>query len=424
VFEFIRRNFRWIAGGFILTYFSSFGQTYFISASVSEWRAMFGLTHGEFGRLYMFATLASALCIPFVGRLIDVVQAHLMVALVVPILAGATLLAAYASSLPMLVFAIFLLRLFGQGMMTNIALTSTGRWFVAERGRAISLVVLGHQGGEATIPLAFAALTIAYGYRVGWLAATIALVVVGLPLAYWCYRTPRALPLSASAELAEQDRLPHAQPSMEAATLPEVRSWTRGEVLRDPIFWALLAGVLAPAFIGTTIFYHQNYLTALHSWPPQLFAMALLVMALTTVCCALITGAVIDRLSATSVLPYFLLPLAAACFVLAYSGAEITLFILMVLLGISYGIASTLFGALWPEIYGLANLGAVRSITVSAAVLATAIGPGITGTLIDHGMSLPAQMIFLGCYCLLAAGAMAIASVFLQRRFCNTASNT
>jgi sugar phosphate permease len=424
VFEFIRRNFRWIAGGFILTYFSSFGQTYFISASVSEWRAMFGLTHGEFGRLYMFATLASALCIPFVGRLIDVVQAHLMVALVVPILAGATLLAAYASSLPMLVFAIFLLRLFGQGMMTNIALTATGRWFVAERGRAISLVVLGHQGGEATIPLAFAALTIAYGYRVGWLAATIALVVVGLPLAYWCYRTPRALPLSASAELAEQDRLPHAQPSMKAATLPEVRSWTRGEVLRDPIFWALLAGVLAPAFIGTTIFYHQNYLTALHSWPPQLFAMALLVMALTTVCCALITGAVIDRLSATLVLPYFLLPLAAACFVLAFSGAEITLFILMVLLGISYGIASTLFGALWPEIYGLENLGAVRSITVSAAVLATAIGPGVTGTLIDRGMSLPAQMIFLGCYCLLAAGAMAIASVFLQRRSYNAASKT
>jgi MFS family permease len=424
VFEFIRRNFRWIAGGFILTYFSSFGQTYFISASVSEWRAMFGLTHGEFGRLYMFATLASALCIPFIGRLIDVVQAHLMVALVMPILAGATLLAAYASSLPMLIFAIFLLRLFGQGMMTNIALTATGRWFVAERGRAVSLVVLGHQGGEATIPLAFAALTIAYGYSLGWLAAAIALVVVGLPLAYWCYRTPRPLPLAASAELTERPRPPHTQPPVQTATLPEERSWTRGEVLSDPIFWTLLAGVLAPAFIGTTIFYHQNYLTALHSWPPQLFAMSLLIMALTTICCALITGAVIDRLSATSVLPYFLLPLAAACFVLAYSGTEITLFILMVLLGISYGMASTLFGALWPEIYGLANLGAVRSITVSAAVLATAIGPGVTGTLIDRGMSLPVQMIFLGCYCLLAAGAMVIASVFLQRRSYNAASNT
>lgn len=385
----------------MLTYFSSFGQTYFISASVAEWRAMFGLTNGEFGRIYMFATLASAACIPFVGRLLDVVQAHHMIALVVPILAGAALLAGYASSLPVLILAIFLLRLFGQGMMTHIALTTTGRWFVAQRGRAVSLVVLGHQGGEATIPLAFAALTIAYGYSVGWLAAAIALLVVGLPFAFWCYRNPR---------------VPHRQSSIEKTTSPPVRSWTQKEVLSDPIFWALLLGVLAPAFIGTTIFYHQNYLTALHNWPQKLFAMSLMIMALTTVGCALITGAAIDRFGASSILPYFLLPLGGACFVLAYSGPEITLFIMMMLLGISYGIASTLFGSLWPEIYGLANLGAVRSVTVSAMVLATAVGPGVTGTLIDYGMSLPAQMMFLGFYCFLAAVAMVLVSVVLRRR--------
>ena len=398
---FIKHNFRWIAGGFMLTFFSSLGQTYFISASVSEWQVAFGLSHGEFGRLYMFATLASALCLPFVGRLVDVVQAHRIVAVVAPVLAGASLLAGYASSVPMLVAAVFLLRLFGQGMMTHIALTTTGRWFVAERGRAISLVVLGHQGGEATIPLAFAAITIAYGYRVGWVAAAVALLVIGLPFAYWAYHKPR---------------VPHGQLSTEKKRSPEVRSWTRREVLRDPIFWILLTGVLAPAFIGTTIFYHQNYLTALHDWPPQLFATSLLVMALTTVGFALLTGAAIDRFGATVVLPFFLLPLASACFALAYSGPEITLFIVMVLLGISYGISSTLFGSLWPEIYGLANLGGVRSITVSAAVLATAIGPGLTGTLIDRGMDLPAQMMFFGIYCLLAAGAMTIASVSLSRR--------
>ena len=115
-------------------------------------------------------------------------------------------------------------------------------------------------------------------------------------------------------------------------------------------------------------------------------------------------------------LPFFLLPLSAACFALAYSGPEITLFIMMVLLGISYGIASTLFGSLWPEVYGVANLGAVRSVTVSAMVMATAAGPGLTGTLIDIGISLPTQMLFLASYCLVAAGVMKIASVRIQRR--------
>jgi MFS family permease len=402
---FLKRNFRWIAGGFMLTYFSSFGQTYFISASIAEWQAAFDLSHGEFGRLYMFATLASALCLPFVGRLVDVMAAHYTIALVVPVLAAATLLGGYASSIQTLVIAIFLLRLFGQGMMTHIALTATGRWFDVERGRAVSLVVLGHQGGEATIPLAFSAIALGYGYRMGWVAGAIALLVIGLPFAFWAYHQPRT---------------PHERHSVETKRLPEIRSWTRREVFRDPIFWVLLTGVLAPPFIGTTIFYHQNYLTALHNWPPQFFALSLLIMALTTVGFALATGAIIDRFGARAVLPYFLLPLSGACFGLAYSGPAITLFIVMFFLGISYGISSTLFGALWPEIYGVVNLGGIRSIIVSAAVFATAAGPGLTGTLIDRGLALPTQMVFIGAYCLLAAGAMAIASACLRRRFSKT----
>jgi MFS family permease len=127
MFAFLRENFRWIAGGFLLTYFSSFGQTFFVSASIAEWQAAFDLSHGEFGRLYMFATLASALCLPFLGRLVDVVPEHRSILLVVPVLAAATLLAAYAPSVTVLAVAIFLLRLFGQGMMTHIALTATGR---------------------------------------------------------------------------------------------------------------------------------------------------------------------------------------------------------------------------------------------------------------------------------------------------------
>jgi MFS family permease len=398
---FLRRNARWIAGGFVLTFFSSFGQTYFISASIAEWQAAFDLSHGEFGRLYMFATLASALCLPFVGRLVDVIPAHRTIAVSMPVLAAATVLAAYASSVPVLIGAIFLLRLFGQGMMTHIALTTTGRWFLVERGRAISLVVLGHQGGEAILPLAFSFIAIALGYRAGWIAGAVALLAIGLPLAYWAYSQPR------------KHQSHHADTG---SKLAEIRSWTRREVLRDPIFWVLLSGILAPPFIGTTVFYHQNYLTTLNDWPPQLFAVSLVVLSLTTVGFALISGALIDRYGAGSILPIFLLPLGAACFALAFSGPAYTLFIVMVLLGISYGISSTLFGSLWPEIYGLDNLGSIRAITVSAAVFATAAGPGLTGTLIDRGVNLPTQMMFVGGYCLLAMVAMSIASAYLRRR--------
>jgi MFS family permease len=398
---FIRENFRWIAGGFVLTFFSSFGQTYFISGSIAEWQATFDLSHGQIGRIYMFATLGSALCLPFLGRLVDLVPAHRMLVLVIPVLAAAALMAGYASSVLMLISAIFLLRLFGQGMMTHMALTATGRWFSAERGRAVSLVVLGHQGGEATLPLAFSTIAIGYGYQAGWIAGAAALLLVGLPFSYWAYRQPRE---------------PHGRDAGAAESSQSVRSWTRGEVMRDPVFWVLLSGVLAPGFIGTTIFYHQNYMTTLNDWPPQLFAQSLIVLASTTVIFALASGAIIDRVGANRVLPFFLLPLSAACFAMAISGPAWSLFLVMVLLGISYGISSTLFGSLWPENYGVVYLGSIRSVTVSAMVLATAAGPGLTGTLIDKGIALPTQMNFIGAYCVLAAGAMAIAATALCRR--------
>ena len=399
--KFIRENFRWIAGGFVLTFFSSFGQTYFISGSIAEWQAMFNLSHGQIGRIYMFATLGSALCLPFLGRLVDSISAHRMLLLVIPVLSAAALMAGYASSVLMLISAIFLLRLFGQGMMTHMALTATGRWFSAERGRAVSLVVLGHQGGEATLPLAFSAIAIGYGYQTGWIAGAAALLLVGLPFSYWAYRQPRE---------------PHGRDASADESTQVVRSWTRKEVMRDPVFWVLLTGVLAPGFIGTTIFYHQNYMTTLNGWPPQLFAQSLVVLASTTVVCALASGAIIDRVGANRVLPFFLLPLSAACFAMAVSGPAWSLFLVMVLLGISYGISSTLFGSLWPENYGVVYLGSIRSVTVSAMVLATAAGPGLTGTLIDRGVELPTQMKFIGVYCLLAAGAMALAAIVLRRR--------
>ena len=92
------------------------------------------------------------------------------------------------------------------------------------------------------------------------------------------------------------------------------------------------------------------------------------------------------------------------------------LYLVMVLLGISYGVSSTLFGSLWPGIYGTVYLGSIRAVTVSAVVIATAAGPGLTGTLIDQGVTLPRQMLYLGIYCLVATVAMATAAIFLRRR--------
>jgi MFS family permease len=395
-FSFLRENFRWVFAGFLLCLFSAFGQTYFIALSGGEIRAEYGLSNGEFGGLYMGATLASAMVLPFVGRIVDYLSVSRTVAITVPMLALACILMATSSSIVMLGLTLFLLRLFGQGMMTHISLTAMGRWFTGQRGRAVSLATLGMQAGEGSFPILMVSLFALLGWRHSWLASAATLMIVALPAIFFLMR---------------EERQPRS------TDMPERRSaarhWTRGEVLRDPLFWLSVTGVLAPAFIGTTIFFHQAWLVEIRGWEPQAFASAFTLLAAMTICFVLVGGQLIDTFGATSLLPGFLLPLAAGCFVLAFFDSEWGIFAFMALMGVGYGLSSTLFGALWPEVYGTEHLGSVRSFIVALMVLSSALGPGITGWLIDLGVYYPHQIGVMGLYCLAASAIM----LFVSRRF-------
>jgi len=384
IFTFLRDNARWVAGGFLLTFFSSFGQTYFISLSAGEIRAEYGLSHGGFGTLYMLATLASAATLPQIGKIVDRISVASTVLLAAPVLAIACLLMAWSNALALLALSIYLLRLFGQGMFTHIAMTAMGRWFAAQRGRAISLTAIGVNFGEAVFPISFVGVAALVGWRGSWLVAAGVLLLIALPAIY---------------SLLRQERTP--QSVVQDPNRPAVRDWTRGEVIRDPLFWAALTGVMAPAFIGTTIFFHQVYLSELRGWGPSVFAASFAIMSSMTILFALVAGQLVDRFSATRLLPIFLVPLSLSCFVLASTEAPWGAYVFMAFMGISYGFSSTLFGALWPELYGSKHLGGIRSLIVAFMVFGTAMGPGVSGALIDAGVPYPAQITAMGLYCVM-----------------------
>lgn len=387
MFAFLQTNARWIAGGFLLTFFSSFGQTFFIGLSGEELRAKFDLTDGQFGLTYMLATLASAATLPFIGRVLDIMPGRRVVLFVIPCLSLACLLIAYAPSVVIMVLALYLLRLFGQGMMTHTALTETGRWFAAGRGRATSLVVPGHQFGEALLPISFALIAAAAGWQTAWIIAIVALMLIALPALQILWRV---------------ERVPGETVPEDEAEVRTARDWTRAEVLRDPLFYALLVCVLAPPFIGTTIFFHQDYLVELRGYSDLAFAAAFPIKAATTVFFSLVCGQLIDRLGSFRLLPFFLLPLGIASATAALLTPAWGVYFFMFLIGISYGFTATLVGALWPEVYGTKHLGSIRSVIVAAMVFSTALGPGLTGALIDAGITLPTQLLWMSVWCLVA----------------------
>jgi sugar phosphate permease len=399
ILKFLRANSRWLAGAFLLTFFSSFGQTFFISLSSGGIRSEYGLTNGGFGTLYMVATLASALTLPWLGQIVDWTTARRVTFFIVPMLAIACFFMAFSHSIMLLGLTIYLLRLFGQGMMTHNAMTATARWFVNNRGRALSIAVIGHQTGEALFPFTYVAVSALIGWRMSWVAAAIFLIVVALPLAGWLNGPER--------EPAGDEPQDHSL---------KLIGWTRGQVLRDGLFYLLMAGILAPGFIGTTVFFHQVYLIELRGWSREAFAIAFMALAGMTLISGLIAGQMIDRFSATRLLPGFLLPLGLACIVLGLVEAQWAAFAFMALMGVTYGFSSTISGAIWPEVYGLKHLGAIRSLTVAFIVFSTAAGPGVTGYLIDIGIPYPAQILAMGIYCFGAAAMLLpVSAAFLKR---------
>lgn len=396
---FLGRNARWLGAAFVLTAFSGFGQTFFISLSAGDLRQAFGLSHGELGSLYMLATLGSALTLPTLGRTLDRFTVPQVAAGVMLALGGFCLLMALTPHVAVLAAALYGLRLFGQGMMSNTAMTATGRWFDAQRGRAVAVVGLGYPASEALLPITFVTLSALIGWRQTWGLAAAVMVLAVLPLVLLLLR---------------KERVQQAQDLARTGTAP--RNWSRADVLRDPLFYVVSAGVLAPPFIATAILFHQVYLSELRGWPKELFALAFMVMSATAVLSSLVLGGLIDRFSARALMPFMLVPLTAGCIVLALVHQPAGVFAFMALLGLSNGFVATFTGALWPELYGTAHLGAIRSVVFAVMVFASALGPGLTGWLIDLSVPFDLQILGMGLYCLAMIGALTAASRILKRR--------
>lgn len=400
--QFLRANARWLAAGLLLTFSSGVGQTYFIALFAGQIRSEFALSHGEFGVLYMLATLASAISLVWLGRTMDVRTPRFVAFFTIICLAAAAGLMVISEGVATLVVALYSLRLFGQGMMSHVAMTAMGRWFVKERGRAVSLTATGYQLGEGVLPIMVVSLLVFFDWRVLWLGAGVVLLLITLP----CVLMLLGLPRTPAAS--------------EAVAHSSNKQWTHAEVLRDSMFWLVISGVLAPAFIGTSVFFHQVHLAEIKGWQPSLIASAFSLMAVCTVVVGLVSGRLIDAVGSLLLLPWFLLPLALACLLLAHVDASSGAWWFMAMLGVSYGISSSLFGALWPELYGTAHLGAVRSLVFAAMVMSSALGPGVTGSLIDLGVGFEEQLAAMAIYCLLAAFLMALVTRRLQARAATT----
>jgi len=396
--RFLRTNLSWLGAGLLLTLASSFGQTFFISLMGGHYREELGLSHGEFGGIYMAGTLLSAITLIYAGGIADRLSARKLGALVMVGLAGACLFMSQVSSAAMLFVAIYLLRFLGQGMLSHLEVTAIARWYSATRGKALAIASWGHPLGEGILPATVALMLTMMHWRSVWMTMAAVLFLVLVPVYILTLREER------------QPQGSETAPSL--LTGLRGKHWTRPEVLRHPLFWWLIPVLMGSPLIGTAVLFHQAHIAEIKGWTLAQLTAGFPVYAGLSITTSLVFGALVDRFTACRILPLYLVPLGIGIVVLGLFDAPWVAFVALGSIGMTAGAGMATVGAMWAELYGTKHLGSIRALSVAAMVFSSALGPGLTGILIDLGVGFEVQCVWMGLYCL----AMSPVIVWLMRR--------
>lgn len=383
--EFIRRHWRFLCFGFVLAFFSSFGQTFFVALFSAEIRTAFALSHGGFGFIYSVSTLAAGVCLIWLGGRLDDIDLRLYAMAVTAGLIAACLAVGAVSSVAMLYLAIFALRLVGQGLMSHTAQTTMSRYFDADRGKALSVSALGFPAGQALFPVIVVAMIASLGWRETWLAFGAVIALVLAPAVLWLLKGHGARHRALMARVSAGQGVPEG-----AGETASPRQWSRAEVVRDVRFYLVMPAILGPGFLMTGVLFHQVHLVETKGWSLAWFAACFFAYGAIYLAAGLFAGPACDKGGATRLLPYYLIPLAAGLLVLAVFDHPAAALAFLSLSGFTNGVSRTIAGTMWAETYGVSHLGAIRALVAAIQVFGTAIAPVGMGWMLDAGVTMEA----------------------------------
>ncbi len=386
--DFIKQNLRWLAACLLMYLCSCFGQTFFISLYATEIRFTFRLTHGEWGMIYASGTLLSALLMLFLGSIVDKVQLKNVITIIFFILALLCLAMYLNDSIYLLILIIFGLRFCGQGMLFHIPAVAIGRWFGRNKGKATSISVIGFSIGEAFFPIIFAIIISFSGWRESWIYSFLILVFL-LPIILKLIKFERS-PFS-------KKECYHLQAGLYS------KHWSRNEVLKHWLFWAVAIPMLVTPIFSTAFFFFQLHLIEIKNWNIVKYFAIFPFYTFSSVLALLFSGFLIDKFGVSKIIPFFLIPMSFGLILFSFGKNYMLVCIGFILMGTSQGTAMTIGGTFWPNYFGTKNLGSIRSLSTSSMVFGTALGPFIVGQILDIGISYDLILLFMGLIAILAS---------------------
>ena len=311
------------------------------------------LSRDSYAQINLWATLGGALvCLP-VGAWLDRFGLKNGALILLPALAIVVLVMSGTHVAAMGLFILVLLtRALGQGAMSVLSLAVAGRAFKHKSGAAagsyavlmsvlfmIAFVIVGGVVHDS-------------GWRIAWIGIGIGLLVM-MPVALWLRNT--------SADKRE-----------EAGTDEDL---TLAQSMRIPAFWAYAAGIAAFAAISSATGLFNQALLAERGFDQKMAYQFLAGSAMIALLGQMICGAGLRWLPIRFWLGGALFVQAAALASYQFIHTSAGMWTLAVLMGLSGGIITVAFFAIWGDSFGKRHLGRIQGVAQMCTVLASALGP-------------------------------------------------
>ena len=357
--------------GFLIIFFASYGQTFFIALFNDDIKDLYNLSDGQFGMIYALATTFSSLLLINFAKLIDFIDLRIYSFLVT---LGLLLPCVAIYFLPENIFFLFLiifaLRFFGQGAMTHAGITSMTRYFGENRGKAISIGNLGGMLGVMFLPIIIVYLNKFFDFKQIWLFCSLSIILF-LPVLYY------TLSNQSERQIKFHDSIKN-----------EKKIWTTLQVIKNKKFLIYLPLTTSFSFIGTGLMFHQIFIFTQKGWTLDMLGTGFIFLGAFSIIGLLLGGPLIDLLNPKKAIVYLMLPIFIGIIVLLLFENFYFLIIYMSLYGLNLGISAPFTGSLWADLFGVESLGTVKALFHAIVVLASALSPVIFGYIIDWGFGI------------------------------------
>jgi predicted MFS family arabinose efflux permease len=379
--------------GFIFTFFSSFGQSFFLGMFNAPIRNELSITHGQFGSIYATATIFSSLLLIWVGKKIDEYLIIFYSFFVIFLLFLSTLFFSFINSVYLLAIAIFLMRFSGQGLMSHTSTTTISRYFEKSRGKALSIIWFGLSSAEFILPVFITYMLILYSWRTVWQGIAL-IIILFLPIVV--------------ITTIKKIKLDSREKDSNLKKRIKIKSWKRREVIKDYRFYIISLNMLAMPWIATGVFVYQSFISDSKMWNIYTIPKGFMIYSISSIVTLFFSGFLVDKFTSRKLIPLMNIPLLLATFVLFYYQNEVSAFIFLGLLGVSNGLANVLGSSTWAEIYGVRFIGSIKALTTALMVFSTAFGTAVFGLLIDSGFSVEDISLISAIYIVISLGLLLI----------------